>query len=159
MNVFDHNTLLVFVLLAAIADGLLAGMAVDRVVVHFPARRKIGTLAYADYARVTDMCNGFFVYPVLAIGGNLVKIFTLVLALYAKTPGLVLILIGLATVFGALALVTTRFAAPTMLLIGRTENREELISPLLERFVRFSYARAIFIWLEFAVLMWLLVVL
>ena len=43
-----------------------------------------------------------------------------------------------------------------MLKIGRTENREELIAPLLERFVRYSSVRVIFIWLDFAVLLWAL---
>ncbi len=154
---FNHNMLLAIVLVGAIADGLLAGIAVDRVVVHFPARKKIGTLAYADYARATDMGNGFYVYPVLAIGGNLLKVAAFLFALWSRASQPVLIGIGVAILFGALVLGMTRFAAPTMLRLGRTENREELISPLLERFVGLSYFRALFIWLEFAALLWVLV--
>jgi len=40
---------------ALVADGILAGLSLDKVIVQLPARRRIGVTAYAAYARAADL--------------------------------------------------------------------------------------------------------
>ncbi len=44
------------------ADGILAGLSLDKVIVQLPARRRIGVTAYAAYARAADLGNGIAFY-------------------------------------------------------------------------------------------------
>jgi hypothetical protein len=52
---------------------------------------------------------------------------------------------------------TTARAAPAMMRVGRTEDRPELIAPLLDRFTLWSWPRAILQVLTAATLVWVLV--
>jgi len=63
------TALFVLVLVAAVPHLILGGSAVDRLLVQLPARHRIGPVAYAHYARATDMANGYFLYPLLGISG------------------------------------------------------------------------------------------
>jgi transposase InsO family protein len=47
---------------ALVADGLLAGLSLDKVIVQLPARRRIGVTTYAAYARAADLGNGIALY-------------------------------------------------------------------------------------------------
>jgi hypothetical protein len=40
---------------ALVADGILAGLSLDKVIVQLPARRRIGAAAHAAYARAADL--------------------------------------------------------------------------------------------------------
>jgi len=53
--------------LAAAANGLVAGVSFEVAAVKLPARRRIGSVAYAQFARGADLGNGKVVYPALAI--------------------------------------------------------------------------------------------
>src|SRR2546430_4022751 len=59
---------------AAIANGLLAGASLDKVLVQLPARRKIGLHAMAEYNRATDLGPGLILYPALGLGAPLLTI-------------------------------------------------------------------------------------
>jgi len=54
-------------------------------------------------------------------------------------------------------LAVTLIAAPKMLRIGKTDDREDLLAPLVAGFVRLSYVRLALICLTFAFLLWALV--
>jgi ABC-2 type transporter len=57
------NAALTSVAMAAlVADGILAGLSLDKVIVQLPARRRIGVAAYAAYARAADLGNGIAFY-------------------------------------------------------------------------------------------------
>ena len=59
-------SLVVFMIaLATAANGLLAGLNTDTALVKLPARRRIGAVAYATFARGNDLGNGLIVYPLL----------------------------------------------------------------------------------------------
>jgi hypothetical protein len=60
-------------------------------------------------------------------------------------------------VFDAFVAITIA-AAPKMLRIGKTDDREELLAPLVERFVKLSYVRVVLITLACAMALWALVV-
>ena len=59
----------VLVLVAAVPHLVLAGSGVDRLVVQIPAWYRIGPVAFAHYARVADLGNGRFLYPLLGTSG------------------------------------------------------------------------------------------
>ena len=48
---------------ALMANGFLAGLSLDKVIVQLPARRRIGASAYAAYARAADLGNGIATQP------------------------------------------------------------------------------------------------
>ncbi len=59
----------ILIVVGTVLFGLLAGSAVDRGIVSFPARRRVGTIAWARYSRAADLGNGIYLYPFLAIAG------------------------------------------------------------------------------------------
>src|SRR6266496_3719212 len=118
--------------------GLLAGSAVDRGIVSFPARRRVGTIAWARYSRAADLGNGLYLYPFLAIAGALAIIAALVVAVAGHAPPRLLVPLAGALVAGLANLAVTIAAAPKMLRIGKTDDQEELLAPLVEGFVKLS---------------------
>jgi hypothetical protein len=68
-----------------VADGVLAGLSLDKVIVQLPARRRIGITAYAAYARAADMGNGIAFYAAVGVGGALLTIAAFVVAGCATT--------------------------------------------------------------------------
>ena len=48
----------ILIMAGTVLFGLLAGSAVDRGIMSFPARRRVGTIAWARYSRATDLGNG-----------------------------------------------------------------------------------------------------
>jgi len=150
--------MLPLIALTTLIDGLFAGVGLQKLFVELPARKNLGTIAFAQYSRASDLGNGVYLYSSFAIGGFLLKAFLLVLAWKRSYPGDILVPLGLAVVFGGAVLVTTGFAAPQMLRIRRTADKEELLSPLLEKFVFYSYPRSVFMLLQFVAMLWVLIV-
>ena len=124
---------------ALVADGLLAGLSLDKVIVQLPARRQIGVTAYAAYARASDLGNGIAFYAVVGVGAAMLTLAAFAVALGA--PGDVTGLLAAAAVFSLHSAATGR-AAPAMFQIGRTGDDEAALTPLLTRFARWSAARA-----------------
>jgi hypothetical protein len=75
------TTLLVLLLAAAGANGLLAGASLDQSIKQLPARHRIGVLAFARYSQAADLANGVAWYAVLGVG-------TALLTLIAAAAGL-----------------------------------------------------------------------
>ena len=146
------------IIIGTVLFGLLAGSAVDRGIVSFPARRRVGTIAWARYSRAADLGNGLYLYPFLAIGGALAIIAALLVAVASHAPARLLVPLAGALVAGLANLAVTIAAAPKMLSIGKTDDREELLAPLVEGFVKLSYVRVVLISLAFAMALWALVV-
>ena len=68
---------------AVVANGLIAGASFDVATVKLPTRRRIGSVAYANFARGNDLGNGLIVYPaagivtaLLVIGATITTYFT-----------------------------------------------------------------------------------
>src|SRR6266498_4342213 len=75
------TTLLVLLLAAAGANGLLAGASLDQSIKQLPARHRIGVLAFARYSQAADLANGVAWYAILGVG-------TALLTLTAAAAGL-----------------------------------------------------------------------
>ena len=127
---------------ALVADGILAGLSLDKVIVQLPARRRIGVTAYAAYARAADLGNGIAFYATAGVGGAVLTVAAFAVAAGLGAPGAVT---GLLAAGAALSLVhsaATGRAAPVMFQIGRAGDAEADLAPLLARFARWSAARA-----------------
>jgi hypothetical protein len=148
----------VMVALATALNGLLAGLNVDTALVKLPARRRIGVLAYATFARGNDLGNGRVVYLVLGVGAALLTILATIIAVVEQEPTALLLPLFLATVLSLLHTFATTRAAPVMLRLKTAPDVEAVLSAKLDRFARWHAVRALFQVLAFSALLWALVV-
>ena len=72
--------------LATAVNGLLAGLNTDTALVKLPARRRIGAVAYATFARGNDLGNGLVVYPLVGIGAVLLTVLATVVSYIERSP-------------------------------------------------------------------------
>ena len=144
--------------LAAAVNGLLAGLNLDTSLVKLPARRRIGAVAYATFARGNDLGNGLVVYPLLLIGAALLAILATVLAYLTREPTALVLPLFFAALLSLLHSVVTTRAAPVMLSLKDTLNGEVILAAKLDRFARWHAVRATVQIGAFFVLLWALVV-
>ncbi len=149
----------VFILtLAAAVNGLLAGLNLDTALVKLPARRRIGAMAYATFARGNDLGNGLVLYPLLGIGAALLTILATVLAFIAHEPTALVLPLLFASPSSLLHSFATTRAAPVMLSLKDTPDDEAILAAKLDRFAHWHVVRATAQILTFFVLLWALVV-
>ena len=86
----------------------------------------------------------------------MVELAALVTAFVVQAPRAILLLLVAVVVAKVGVALTTIKAAPIMQRIGKTEDKAEILSPLIERFVNLNYLRAAFIWVEYGLLLWVL---
>jgi hypothetical protein len=144
--------------IATAINGLLAGLNTDTALVKLPARRRIGAVAYAAFARGNDLGNGLVVYPLLGVGAALLTVLATALAYIVRSPIEVLLLLSIASLLSVLHSFATTRAAPVMLSIKDTPNDEALLASKLDRFARWHTVRATFQVLTFFVLLWTLAI-
>ncbi len=152
------NLVLSLITLATAANGLLAGANTDTALVKLPARRRIGVVAYATFARGNDLGNGLVVYPLLGIGAALLTLLATALAYVERSPMEVLLLLSLASLLSILHTFATTRAAPVMLSIKDTPDDEAILTAKLDRFARWHTVRATFQVVAFFVLLWALAI-
>lgn len=152
------NLVVLMIAIASAVNGFLAGLNIDTMLVKLPARRRIGAIAYATFARGNDFGNGLFIYPFLGVGAALLTVLATVQAYAEHSSMEVLVLLSLASVLSLLHTFATTRAAPVMLSLKDAPNDETLLSVKLDRFARWHTVRATFQVLAFFVLLWALVV-
>jgi hypothetical protein len=152
------NLLIALLALATAVNGLLAGLNVDTALVKLPARRRIGAVAYAAFARGNDLGNGLVVYPLLGVGAVLLTLLATVLAYVERSLMEVLLLLSIASVLSILHSFATTRAAPVMLIIKDTPDDEAILTAKLDCFARWHTVRATFQVVAFFVLLWALAI-
>lgn len=152
------NLVISLIALATAVNGLLAGLNVDTALVKLPARRCIGAVAYAAFARGNDLGNGLIVYPLLGIGAALLTVLATALAFVERSPKEVLFLLSLASLLSILHTFATTRAAPMMLSLKETPDDEALLTAKLDRFACWHTVRATFQVVAFFVLVWALAI-
>ena len=150
--------LLSLILVATALNGMLAGASLEGSMVKLPARRRIGNIAYATFARGNDLGNGRVVYPIWAISATVLIFLATVVSWVTTQPlGLFLpLLLGSGT--SVCHFLATSQAAPTMLSLKNTPNDETILAAKLDRFERWHAVRATFQVLTFFLMLWALVV-
>src|SRR6185437_7970339 len=101
--------------LAAAANGLLAGLSLEVALVKLPARRRIGPVEYAAFARGADLGNGRVVYPAVAIAAALLTWAATLVAYGGRSSARATLPLLVAYLASVLHFVTTAKAAPIML--------------------------------------------
>jgi hypothetical protein len=144
--------------LATAMNGLLSGLNVDTALVKLPARRRIGAVAYATFARGNDLGNGLVVYPLLGIGAVLLTVLATAVAYLERSPMEVVLPLSLASLLSLLHTFATTRAAPVMLSLKDVPDDEAILTAKLDRFARWHAVRATFQVLTFFVLLWALIV-
>src|SRR5258707_14111659 len=144
--------------LATAVNGLLAGLNTDTALVKLPARRRIGAVAYATFARGNDLGNGLGVYPLLGIGAALLTLLATALAYVERSPMEVLLLLSLASLLSILHTFATTRAAPVMLSIKDAPDDQAILTVKLDRFARWHAVRTTLQVLAFFVLLWALAI-
>jgi hypothetical protein len=149
----------VLILLATAINGLLAGGSLDTALVKLPARRRIGPLAYATFARGNDLGNGLVVYPVWAISAALLVFLATLLAYLERQPAALLLPLSIAALTSVIHFFFTSRAAPVMLSLKNTPDDAAVLQQKLDRFSFWHAYRAVFQALTFFVLLWALLIL
>jgi hypothetical protein len=135
-----------FLGLLACATGvalLSAGGGTFRALVDLPARYRLGSIAFAEFSRATDLSRGLVYYPTEAIGGTLLIAATSWAGWRAGAPRLVRWLMAGALLSKLLILAITTQAASIMWRIGSSPNDAALREALTERFVSLTYVRIV----------------
>jgi hypothetical protein len=157
MKGLEMNAFLVVILLATAINGLLAGGSLDTALVKLPARRHIGALAYAAFARGNDLGNGLVVYPVWAISAALLVFLATGLAYLEQQPAALLLPLSMASLTSIIHFFFTSRAAPLMLSLKNTPDDAAVLQGKLDRFTFWHAYRAVFQTLTFFALLWALV--
>jgi len=132
-----------FVLLACILSGILAGGNVYRYVIEVPAWRHLSIVSWGEYSRYADLGNGLVLFPAEAIGSFILLMISSVMVF--KNRGVfkfVSLSIYSATVFALAGLVFTFFAAPIMLSIHTLGNDPEKLQQAFDSFHFWGRLRA-----------------
>ncbi len=152
------SLLLFLTILATVINGFLAGGSLDVSLVKLPTRRRIGNIAYANFARGNDLGNGKIIYPVWAISAALLVFVTTIVAYVSKQPAEQLTPLTIASLTSILHFAMTFKAAPIMLGLKNTPNDEALLKSKLDQFERWHTIRMIFQVITALVMVWALVV-
>lgn len=146
------------VVAAAVVHGLVAGISFDVATVKLPTRRRIGPVAYAEFARGNDMGNGVVVYPAIAILALLLVAGATLTGYFARMPRLVMYPLFAACAGTVAHFICTMQAAPNMLSLRNAPNDEAFLTGKLDAFAGWHTYRALFQFLTFIALIWALVV-
>ena len=152
------NLLLWLIVIATILNGGLAGVSLEGSLVKLPARRRIGVVAYATFARGNDLGNGLVVYPIWAVSAALLTFIATIVAYFEQQPTALLIPLTIASLTSIGHFLATSQAAPVMLSLNHTPDDETILTAKLDKFERWSAVRTTLQVLTFFVLMWALIV-
>jgi len=143
--------------LAVIDGGIIAGVSFDVALVKLLTRRRIGPVAYARFARGSDLGNGKVVYPVLGVLTLLLVVAATITAWVKHEPAAVMTPLLLALAFTVLHSLCTAKAAPIMLSLAKAPDESKLLEQKLDRFAFWHSFRAVFQVAAFVALVWVLV--
>jgi len=138
-------------------NGLIAGASLDVAAVKLPTRKRIGPVAYANFARGNDLGNGLVVYPAAGISAALLVFGTTITTYFAGGSSMVMVPLLLACAGTVAHSACTAKAAPIMLSLRGTPDEEAALAPKLDRFAFWHGLRTVFQVSTFVVLLWALV--
>lgn len=146
------------IVVSTIVHGTIAGLSFDVALVKLPTRKRIGAIAYANFARGNDLGNGIIVYPSVGILALLLVIATILAAYSTHAPAAVMLplyVTGLTTICHTLG---SAKAAPIMLSLKHTPDDTKILTTKLNAFARWHAFRAVFQMGTFIALVWTLVI-
>lgn len=152
------QTLTIALLVAATATGgILAGASLDQSIKQLPARRRIGTLAFAAYSQASDLGPGIIWYASIGIGAAALTIAAALAAFFQGAAPTHATPIFIAAALAILHTFTTTQAAPINFRQRKVGNDEAALTVIFNRFERWQTARVILQTLTFAAALWALI--
>jgi hypothetical protein len=152
------NLVLILIILATIATGILAGASLDKAIVQLPARHRIGIIGFTTFSRANDLGNGIIVYPVIGIAAALLNILAAIAALFLGTSIHQAWPLYISAILALLHSFTTTQAAPNMLSIRQLTINEVTLSNTFNRFAAWHNIRAVVQLLNFIMLIFALII-
>jgi hypothetical protein len=143
--------------LAVIEGGIIAGVSFDVALVKLPTRKRIGPMAYAQFARGNDLGNGRTVYPLLGITALLLIAVATTLARVKHEPAAVMLPLLVAAILTVVHSLCTAKAAPIMLSLAKTGDEPKVLQQKLDRFAFWHGLRTVFQVAAFIALVWALI--
>ena len=142
---------MIFWLVAActVISGVIAGVSFDVAAVKLPTRKRIGAVAYANFARGNDMGNGIIVYPTVGILALLLIAVATLAAYFVQARQTVLLPLCAACAGTVASFLCTAKAAPNMLSLRHAPDDEKLLTEKLDRFAVWHTYRFTFQFLTF----------
>ena len=151
------NMIFWLVATGTVINGVIAGVSFDVAAVKLPTRKRIGVVAYANFARGNDMGNGIIVYPAVAILALLLTAGATLAAYFLQAPQSVLLPLFTACAGTVASFLCTAKAAPNMLSLRHAPDDEKLLSQKLDKFALWHGYRFAFQFLTFLATVWALV--
>lgn len=151
------NTVFWLVVMNVVVHGVIAGVSFDVATVKLPTRKRIGVIAYAQFARGNDMGNGIVVYPTIGITALLLVAGTTVSAYFLHMPQTIMAPLLAACVGTVAHSACTAGAAPNILSFRHATDDEAYLTRKLNAFATWHAFRAVFQFLTFVALVWALV--
>lgn len=151
------NKIFWLVAACAVISGIIAGVSFDVAAVKLPTRKRIGAVAYANFARGNDMGNGIIVYPIVAILGFLLIAGATFAAYFVQGARPVLLPMFAACAGTVASFLCTAKAAPNMLSLKHAPDDEKLLAKKLDRFALWHAYRFAFQFLTFIATVWALI--
>ncbi len=139
------NFLLVFAIITAIIDALLAGAGLDYTIKQLPARKMIGITAYRKYFLASDLANGRFWYIPLGLSAYTLNTITAITAYFQNGTGSSTILFSIAAACALIHAFGTSQAVPVGLRFMKIKDDDESsLNRSFDRFARWVVFRGIF---------------
>lgn len=145
------------IVVAVVVHGLIAGISFDVATVKLPTCKRIGAVAYAQFARGNDLGNGVVVYPTIAILALTLVASATLAAYFLGVPRTVMVPLLIACALTVAHSLCTAKAAPNMLSLRHAPDDERLLAGKLNAFAWWHAYRAAFQFLTFVALVWALV--
>lgn len=138
---------------ATLLAGILAGGAVDRVIVGGPAWHELGAPAWAQYSRLADLGTGLIAYPIEGIGSALLIIAAALSNHFDRSaPRSLALPLYVAVALSIAGSPLTVKAAPIMLSLASTQSPSAVERAFDEFFLWGLYLRGLVDTLAFAAL-------
>jgi hypothetical protein len=149
---------LLLLIAATACIGLLAGASLDQSIKQLPARHRIGSVAYSQYSRASDLGRGILFYAILGVGSAALCIAA---AIAAALQGLLLsraVPIYAGAVLALLHTLATTQAAPTNFSQRKVAPDDEAgLAGVFDRFARWQAVRCVLQVINFGVNLWAVV--
>src|SRR5258706_2533180 len=110
--------LLVLIVAATALNGILGGLSFEVALVKLPTRHRIGAVAYATFARGSDLGNGIWVYPPTAIFAALLTVAAAIVAYVERQPPTLLLPLSIAVLTSIGHFLATSRAAPIIVRVS-----------------------------------------
>jgi hypothetical protein len=128
----------------ALFEGMRAGAGTFRVIIDLPARARVGSIAFAEFSRATDLSTrGIVFYALYGFGGLGFTATTWWMASRAHAPASIRRLCAVAALSSFAVLLLTTQAAPLMWSVGVPSADAARVGELLDRFTFWTLLRVL----------------